>query len=179
MITIEDVKTIDKLPINRWQEYRDLTIRATTEGPLTYSTSSEDLAKETEKDWVEELESTAKPDNKKILIFLEKDGRLIGVAGAHGHKNSRFEHNIFLTELYVQPEFRGNGLGQLLIEKRIELMKELVPTLKNIHCEIISTQTSSINLHKKLGFEIVGELKNLVCVDGKYYNEVWMEKILS
>ncbi|HYF32520.1 MAG TPA: GNAT family N-acetyltransferase [Chitinophagaceae bacterium] len=55
----------------------------------------------------------------------------------------------------VSPNSRGKGIGKLLCEHSIEFAKQkkYVGIQFNI---VVSTNTSAINLWKKLGFEIIG-----------------------
>ena len=169
------MKIIESLPEDRWQEYKDIKLASIKNEPIAFSESYEKLENKDEKDWKKEL-SNAKED-KTVTIFVEDDNqKLIAFASAHVHTNDRLSHNAFLSNLYVDKGFRNKGLGKQLVEKRIEVLKERYPRITNIHCEIVTTQKTSINIHKELGFTISGEIKNLFMIDGVPYSEYWMQK---
>jgi len=166
---------ITNLSVERWEEYKNIKIASIENEPLAFSESLEKLKNKTDEEWRKELSEL--DVDKGILIFIEnEDNKLIGFAGAHVHSNPRLAHNAFLSNLYVYPELRKQGLGTQLIEERMKVLKEEYPEVSNLHCEIVTTQTSSIEIHKKLGFIISGEIKDLFKIDGDFYSEYWLQK---
>lgn len=168
-----DIKIIEKLPVERWQEYKDLRTRALTGDPLAFSTEFFEVENEPDDYWQKRLEKNL--NGESIIIFAEIDGKLVGTGSVYLFTKERFKHNADLQALYVDPAYRGKGIGQMLIEKRIEMVTK-IPEIKNILCEIYSTQQASIEVHKKLGFEITGVIKDFVLIDGKYYDDIQMVK---
>jgi RimJ/RimL family protein N-acetyltransferase len=63
----------------------------------------------------------------------------------------------------------------MLVNRRIELIL-LKPYIRNIFCEIFGYNVSSIELHKKLGFEEVGSVKDFILLDGKYFDSLTFQK---
>jgi phosphinothricin acetyltransferase len=170
-----NVKVIENLTINRWEEYKNIKISSIENEKLAFSESLEKLKSKTDEEWKKELKDL--DHDKGVLIFLEdENNKLIGFAGAHVHSNPRLAHNAFLSNLYVYPEYRGQGFGTQLINERIRVLKNRYPEVSNLHCEIVTTQTSSIEIHKKIGFTISGEIKNLFKIEGVFYGEYWLQK---
>lgn len=172
------MKIIRQLPPQRWEEYKKIKIISVQTENLAFSESLDKLNNKTDEEWQKELETLE--EEHKILIFVENTySRIVGFAGAHIHKNPRLAHNAFFSSLYVLPEFRNKGLGRQLIEERITLVKEKYPSTTNLHCEIVTTQLASIEIHKRLGFVIAGEIKNLFKINDQYYSEYWMQKSIE
>ena len=172
-----DVKIIKNLPVERWEEYKNIKIFSVESEKLAFSESLEKLQNKSDEDWKKEIEELEK--NKEILVFIEDENkRLIGFASAHVHNNPRLAHNAFLSNLYVYPEHRGKGFGIRLINERIKILKYKYPEVSNLHCEIVTTQISSIEIHKKLGFTISGEIKDLFKINGDFYSEYWLQKTI-
>lgn len=166
---------ITKLSPDRWEEYKNIKIASIENENLAFSESLEKLKDRTDEEWRKELETL--DEEGGILLFVEDENSAIaGFAGAHIHKNPRLAHNAFLSNLYVKLEFRNQGLGKRLVEERIAVLKRKYPEVSNLHCEIVTTQIASIEIHKKMGFLITGEIKDLFKIDGKYYSEYWMQK---
>ncbi len=164
---------IHNLPVERWEEYKDLYVTAVKNEPLAFSETYEEILKSEDKEWKEELQDAL--DRQSVMVFAECEGKLIGMYSGSFHKREKLKHNAFLASLFVSEEFRWLGVGKMLIQKIVELiLKNSV--IKNVHCEIIQTQVASIAVHKKLGFEITGEIKDLIFVNGKYISEYWLEK---
>lgn len=172
-----NTKVIENLSVERWEEYKNIKISSVENEELAFSESLEKLKSKSDEDWKKELEDLDK--DKGVLIFIEDENNtLIGFAGAHVHSNPRLAHNAFLSNLYVYPEYRGKGFGTQLINQRIRVLKDKYPEVSNLHCEIVTTQTSSIEIHKKLGFTVTGEIKNLFKINGEFYSEYWLQKTI-
>lgn len=166
---------IENLSPDRWEEYKNIKIASIENENLAFSESLDKLKGKTEEEWRKELETL--DEEGGILLFVEDENSvIIGFAGAHVHKNSRLAHNAFLSNLYVKSEFRNLGLGKRLTEERTIVLKRKYPEVVNLHCEIVTTQVASVEIHKKMGFVITGEIKNLFKIDGEFYSEYWMQK---
>ncbi len=167
---------IDTIPPNRWQEYKELYLEALKESPHAFSHTLEEKTATTDDEWKKAIQEGCNEDS--CLYFAELDGKLVGMIGFDKHKLTKLRHNAFLKTLFVLESYRGEGIGKMLIQKVLEKLTE-DQEIKNIFTEIISTQTASIELHKKFGFEVVGELKDLFLIDGKYYSEYFLEKVIK
>lgn len=169
----KQIKIIENLSANRWSEYRDLYIKAVESEPLAFSETVDEIKKKTENEWREELQSVT--DGKSIILFAESSGVIIGMGAGSFHLLKKLSHNAFISSLYVDKEFRGQGIGKQIVEKLIEsILKN--KSIKNIFSEIIETQIASIKLHEKLGFKIVGEFRKLFEIGGKFYTEFYLQK---
>jgi phosphinothricin acetyltransferase len=81
------------------------------------------------------------------------------------------EHSV-----YVHPEYRGMGIGKMLLEKIIALAKtEGVHTLIG---GIDATNQTSIALHEQFGFETVGHLKQVAYKFDRWLDLVFMQKLI-
>lgn len=169
---MNNICIIKNLSVKRWKEYRDLEIEAHKESPLAFSETLSELKKTTPKEWRADLEKSLK--GKKIILFALDGEKIVGMGNLHIHRLSKLKHNAFIGGLYVRKEYRGKGIGKLLTQKRIDMAK--AGKAKNIFCEIIETQTASIELHKKLGFKIIGKLENFVKNGNKYHSEFFLQK---
>ena len=78
----------------------------------------------------------------------------------------------FISEKYV-----GKGLGSICL-KRLE--DEAVDMgIHDLIAEISSENNGSINFHKKYGFEVVGELKNVGFKRNRSFGVVYMQKYIE
>jgi L-amino acid N-acyltransferase YncA len=172
---VKEYKILRNLESNRWQEYRDLKLESLIKEPLAFLPGLEVYQSWTDERWKKDLEKKQTPPYK--LVFAEVAERIIGMAEMYYYSDTSLEHNVFLMSLYVQNTWRGKGIGHELIEERIKIAEEN-PKIKNVLCEIFSSQVASIELHKKMGFEAVGSVKNFVFKDGQYYDKVILEKFI-
>lgn len=79
--------------------------------------------------------------------------------------------------IYVHPQYIGQGLGKMLLERLIERATE-----QNYHTligVIDSQNAASIGLHEKLGFEHSGTLRQVGYKFGRWLDVVIYQKLLS
>lgn len=106
---------------------------------------------------VERFEKIKK--TKLPWIVAQKDGEILGYAYAHfWHERSAYR---FTAEpsIYLNPNSTGKGVGKILYKELISQLKDL--GIKNALSLITVPNDASIALHKKFGFENVGELPDV------------------
>jgi L-amino acid N-acyltransferase YncA len=168
-----EIKIIDKLPVERWEEYKNLRLEALKTDPSAFWDDLDFTIKEEDNEWKNVLERNL--IGEEIIIFAEYNNKLIGMGTVYLYEREDCKHNATLKSLYVSPQHRGRGIGEMLVNRRIELIL-LKPYIRNIFCEIFGYNVSSIELHKKLGFEEVGSVKDFILLDGKYFDSLTFQK---
>ena len=92
------------------------------------------------------------------IVYIEND-RVIGCAYASEWK-SRCAYKFSVeTTIYIHPEFGGKGIGSILYEELISKLKKL--DLHAVIGGIAVPNEASVALHKKFGFEKVGQFKEV------------------
>ena len=76
----------------------------------------------------------------------------------------------------VLKKYWGEGIGGKLINHTIEYCK--LNSIKKIELEVRIDNERAIKLYKKFGFEIEGEIKKSVYLNGNYYNCYFMGLLL-
>ncbi|EDY81796.1 acetyltransferase, GNAT family [Verrucomicrobiia bacterium DG1235] len=134
---------------------------------IATSTSLYDYQPRTEKsmqDWF----ATKEKGNFPVIGIEAENGELMGFASygifrPHAAYQYTVEHS-----LYVHSNYRGNGLGKKLLSEIIERARR-----QNLHLMIgviDSTNTTSVHLHKSLGFTYAGTLNQV-----GYKFERWLD----
>ncbi len=112
----------------------------------------------------------------RFMIVLEANGKVVGYGYVSRFKDyTNFDHTGILT-YFILPEYTGNGLGTLLLNKLIDKGKEIGIT--NYTAHISSKNTQSLNFHRKNRFEEVGRIKNVAHKAGELIDIVWVQKEL-
>jgi L-amino acid N-acyltransferase YncA len=105
------------------------------------------------------------------LVAEDIDGRVIGYAYAGRHRDrAGYRWSVDLTA-YVDPEFRGHGVGKALYG-------ELVPTLRrqrfvNAYAGIGLPNDASVALHKSIGMSLIGVYKTVGWKLGSWVDVAW------
>jgi L-amino acid N-acyltransferase len=127
-------------------------------------------------DYVENWLSKKKADNMPVLI-VEMDTKQAAY-GSYGifrpwdaYKYS-VEHSI-----YVHGNFQGQGIGSKLLSALIE--RALNDGYHTMIAGIDSSNQKSLELHKKLGFEETGRLKEVGFKFDKWLDLIFMQLILK
>jgi L-amino acid N-acyltransferase YncA len=78
--------------------------------------------------------------------------------------------------VYVERAWRGKGVGHRLLERLIEIAREI-----GYHKMVLSTfptNTGGVRLYERLGFSRVGVYREQGMVDGQWVDTLIMEKLL-
>lgn len=119
---------------------------------------------------LKKINDTLKGKDKRIIA--KKNGHIIGQVrlkegkGIHSHRTE-------ITSLIVLPYERGQGLGKAIMNYAISK----APKGKELFLLAVDSKNSvAINLYKQLGFKKYGLLKKGSKIQGKYTDNVLMEK---
>ncbi len=111
-------------------------------------------------------------DYEKVVPLLAFQGeRLVGDATLHRGRGA--SRHIGELRIYLTPEFRGVGLGMLLLRELIEIGREM--GLHMLMAEIVSEELAVIKAFRKLGFVRNAEIDDyFMDVDGKLHDVSFM-----
>lgn len=127
---------------------------------------------ETMKIWFE----TKRQHNFPVIGVVNEDGTLMGF-GSYGQFRIRPAYKYTVeNSLYVHRDFRGNGLGKILLKEIISYA-----TLQQYHCiigVIDAENTVSIRLHEAFGFGEVGVFKEVGYKFGRWLDATFMQLTL-
>lgn len=115
-------------------------------------------------------------DGYPIFVAVNNAGAVVGWSSLSQYKE-RFGYR-FSTEnsIYIHPQWRGQGVGKLLIPPLIEAAKAL--GLHAILAGISGDNEASLKLHAQFGFEKVAHFRETVYKFGQWIDVVYMEKLL-
>ena len=135
---------------------------------------------------VEEFESRIRNTLKKYpYIVIEKDDRIIGYAYAGTFINRAAYDYSAEVSIYVDIDDHGHGAGRLLYESIESALKDM--NITNLYaCIGVPAERedeyltfNSMNFHKHMGYDLVGRFKKCGYKFNRWYDMVWMEKIIG
>ena len=159
---------IEKLGADRWQDYRDLRLEALQSEPLAYASSYEEEKSYPEAVWRDRINNA--------LFAIEND-KPVGMAVVFRNTLTKTNHVCEIYAVYVRREYRGQGIGKKMIEAALAEIQNLKGVTK-VKIGVNPAQKAAGHIYRKYGFKAVGQLKKEMHIDGKFYDEVWMEKLL-
>lgn len=99
-------------------------------------------------------------EEKKYFDFFvaEINGKVVGMALYFFAYYTWVGKSLYLDDLYVKPEFRGQNIGKALLEKVIELAKE--EGCKRMRWQVLDWNTPAIEFYKKMNASLSQEWVN-------------------
>lgn len=115
--------------------------------------------------------------NYPVIGIINDEGRLMGF-GSYGQFRVRPAYKYTIeNSLYVHRDFRGQGLGKILLEQIIE--HAAAQDYHSIIAVIDAANELSIGLHAKFGFKLVGTFNEVGFKFGRWLDAAFMQLNLS
>lgn len=112
---------------------------------------------------------------KYPILVAEQDGLVIGWVSLSRWSDRCAYSDTAEISLYVREEFQGKGIGKKLIQEIIREGKNA--GLHTVIARIAQGSEVSIHLHKSMGFEHIGVMKEVGRKFGKLLDVYLMQKI--
>lgn len=127
------------------------------------------------------IENTLK---KYPYIVAVSDKQIIGYAYASPFKTRAAYDWAVETSIYVHKDFRRSGVGRMMLD---ELERKLAEqNILNVNACIAYPPVEdeyltrdSVRFHEKMGYKLVGEFHQCGYKFNRWYNMVWMEKMIG
>ena len=121
--------------------------------------------------WSKEALRIETTENKlSIYLSARIDKMVVGYAGMW----KIFEEG-HIMNIAVHPEYRGNGVGSMLISKLIKICPE--NKIEKLTLEVRKSNVLALKMYEKFGFQIKGERKNYYSDNGESAIIMWLTKI--
>lgn len=121
---------------------------------------------------------------KYPYIAAVKNDEIIGYAYAGVFKTrAAYAYNVEVT-IYIKKEYRRSSVGKLLYSELERLLKK--QGITNLYACIACTETEdeyltndSVKFHEHMGYRLIGTFKQCGYKYNRWYDMVWMEKIIG
>lgn len=130
-----------------------------------------------ERSYLERLEWFRKHDEKYIVLVAEFEGMVAGWSALSRWSDRAGYDGIAETALYVHKDFRGRGIGGQLME--VLVLSGGKAGLHSLVARITRGNEPSIHLHERMGFQIVGTLREAGFKFGKFHDVHILQKVYS
>jgi len=110
------------------------------------------------------------------VIVAEADGVVTGWGSLNLYNPRPAYQHVADFSVYVERGWRGKGMGRRLLDRLIELAREL-----GYHKMMLSAfpfNTSGVALYERAGFTTIGICREMGLLDGKWVDTIIMEKLL-
>ena len=153
---------------DQWPAYRELRLDALRQDPTAFGSSYEEEAQLNEEEW-------KKRTRTALCAFSGSD--MIGMTTYLRISQQKNRHLAYIFAVYVKPSHRGQGVARQLIEKALADIQAM-PGVVKVKLTVTESQRAAVALYKRFGFRVTGTLKQELCVEGRFYDQLAMEKHL-
>lgn len=110
-------------------------------------------------------------DNFMFGAFNENE--LIGICGFAREARNKTRHRGEIVQMYVNPMFAGQGIGNKLLKAVIQKAFEN-GEIEQIILSVVEENSSANKAYEKIGFVEYGRLQNYFKQGGRYWNQRFM-----
>lgn len=159
---------IQRLPQDRWKDYQQLRLESLSNEPIAFGSSYEEEITLSQKVWQRRIGDA---------LFALIDDKPVGMLAIITSNRIKTKHIAEIFAMYVQPGYRNQGIGGQLIAKAIEIIKKN-KDIRKINLTVNPGQEYAVKLYQKYGFNNVGTAKDQYYINGRYYDELLMERFI-
>ncbi len=133
----------------------------------------EELTLEEEKKYIEDfLKKVEKGNAIKLLVFHGK--KLVGISDIYLQEKT--SHHVGTFGITIAKDYRGEGIGKLLMNLTIAEGKKTMPDLKIIELGVFGNNGIACSMYETLGFTRFGMLPKGILHRGQYVDHIYMYK---
>lgn len=114
---------------------------------------------------------------KYPYLVARENGEAVGYAYAGVFHGREAYCRSAETSVYLREDCRGKGVGSALYKKLEEILR--AQNVTNLNACIAYPHPESIAFHRKMGFKEAAHFHNCGFKLGKWWDMVWMEKIIA
>ncbi|MBD2862805.1 GNAT family N-acetyltransferase [Paenibacillus oceani] len=150
------------------QVYREVRLRALKNDPDAFGSTYEQEETKPLEHIIERIHLTK---DQFTLGCFDDSNTLVGIVNFSRENRLKTAHKGNIYGMYVEPQFRGRGVGKALISALIERAANECEGLEQIHLTVVSANKSAKRLYVSLGFEVYGIEPRALKFDEQYYDE--------
>ena len=137
------------------------------------SFQGEEISLKEEQEYLETLLKRIE-QKKKVYLLMLTEAKIIGIAGID--LGDRTQRHIGSLGISIFKDYRGEGLGKILMEKILEESINNLEELEIITLGLFSKNTLAYNMYKNFGFIEYGLLPNGTKLENGYDDKIFMYK---
>lgn len=137
---------------HEWRTYRYLRLRALADSPEAFGRTLAEEKERPDAEWLARLRSGA--DTRwNLPLLAEVGGKPAGLAWGRIEESRPEVANLY--QMWVAPEYRRLGAGQMLLEAVIAWAREA--NARQLDLEVTWGDRPAVRLYQRAGFEPVGQ----------------------
>ncbi|MGD1068941.1 MAG: N-acetyltransferase family protein [Bryobacteraceae bacterium] len=153
---------IDALKQEDWEPVRDIYLQGIATGHATFQQDAPDWP-----EW----------DRGHLVscrLVARSESRILGWAALSPVSRRPVYAGVGEVSVYIRESARGQGIGKALLSTLIDASERA--RIRTLQAGIFPENTASIELHRKLGFRVVGIRERMGCKHGQWRDVRLMER---
>ena len=110
------------------------------------------------------------------VVVAERDGVVAGFASLSPYRDRPAYRTTVEDSVYVHRDHRGAGVGKALLAEIVDVAANR--GFHSVMARVVGHHDTSINLHRAVGFELVGVEREVGRKFGRWLDVVVMQKLL-
>ena len=115
-------------------------------------------------------------EQKSVFLLAFSGERLIGISNID--LGERTSSHVAIFGISIAKEFRGEGIGKLLMEAIHKEAERHLPKLRIVYLGLFANNTLAKEMYERFGYAEYGNLPEGVFYRGEYINHIYMYKKL-
>ncbi|PAV30564.1 GNAT family N-acetyltransferase [Virgibacillus profundi] len=139
---------------------------------MLYESAERNISAEKQATMIDRLSAE---ENSTILVS-EINHQLVGYLFVIGGNARRNQHCAYIV-IGILSSYQGKSIGTTMFEELEHWA--LNQKIHRLELTVVKENRSGLKLYEKMGFNIEGTKKDSLYIDGKYYDEYYMSKLLE
>lgn len=148
-----------------WRIYKSLRIEALEKFPMSFASTLKEENTLSNKEWQNTLTNS-------VIFGAFCNSKIIGCCGFSVFKIIKMKHKATIWGMYIQPEYTGLGIADLLLKTAVDYAKN--NGIKKIQLACVSYNQRAIRFYQKNGFEIYAKDSLSIKIGDKFYDDYLM-----
>ena len=146
------VIAVRRFAANEWRTYRTLRLSALADSPDAFGSTHEREAQRTDGEWQDRLAvGVAARDQMPVVALIDETP--VGIAW--GRRDERDPTVGHLFQVWVAPDYRGRGVGRLLMSAVVEWARGL--GLRTLRLGVTPSHPAALRLYRNAGYVDAGQ----------------------
>lgn len=164
----EDI-IVSRLKQDRYNDFKTLRLESLIEDSQAFGSSYEEEINFPDEVWKSRITN---------MLFAMDNNQLLGMIGFLPRSRLKTCHVADIFSFYVRKEHRGLGIGWKLLNESLNII-EKNQEIRKITLGVNSEMEAAIHLYSKSGFTISGRLVKELKINGDFFDEFVMEKLIE
>lgn len=148
---MNETHTIRRFAPHEWATYKQIRLRALADSPEAFGSTLADAQLRPDDEWVERLETGAN-SAFDLPLLAEADGKPVGLAWGRIEEPDLATAHLY--QVWVDPDYRGLGIGQRMLEIVITWAKAL--DASTLELSVTDRDSPARRLYTRAGFAPAG-----------------------